>query len=503
MNKRPNIVYILNDHQAFYGHGKMVGGPEIHRPNIKKLAFKGIEFTQAYTACPLCGPARRTMLTGLFPHNHGEIKNETNHKYNKELYLNTLANAGYKNYYFGKWHAGRGTALDFQCEGFSCPGYGNPYITQEYKEYLKRNNLPFFQVRIQKSFIDPEHSFAKVLGIKEGELHSPKFKNLSQETTGIMITPKETHEAFFLAFLACDKLRKVAQSNQKQPFHLRVDFWGPHQPYFATQEYLNLYDPTKIPEHPSFRDNLKDKPDIYKANINYPISEDGILLSPSPLPWHEWQKVLALNYAQQTLIDEAGGLVINTLEELGLIDDTLIIWTTDHGDALACHGGHFDKDSYMPQEMIRVPMVISYPDLLPKGDKSEQLVSNLDLAPTFLDAAGLAFKEPVDGQSLLPLCNQNDLTWRTDLMCETHGHWTIHAGRAIMTGRYKYIWNDDDIDELYDLEKDPYELQNLVNDQEYKDILSDLKRRLQNWRSKTGDNVRKNMIKGKWLRTLS
>lgn len=166
------------------------------------------------------------MLTGLFPHNHGEIKNETNHKYDKELYLTTLANAGYKNFYYGKWHAGRGTALDFQSEGFSCPAYGNPYITPEYKEYIKKNNLPHFQVKIEHSFMEPESPYAKVHGIKKGNLLSPSFVNLSSHATGIMTTPKETHEAFFIARLACDTIRKIAEEGNNTLFHMRVDFWG-------------------------------------------------------------------------------------------------------------------------------------------------------------------------------------------------------------------------------------------------------------------------------------
>ncbi|MBD3215503.1 MAG: sulfatase-like hydrolase/transferase, partial [Candidatus Lokiarchaeota archaeon] len=108
MTPKPNLVYILNDHHAYYGHGKKVNGPEIKRPNLNRLANEGVKFTRAYTACPLCGPARRTMLTGLFPHNHGEIKNETNHKYDRELYLERLKKEDYELFYFGKWHAGRG-----------------------------------------------------------------------------------------------------------------------------------------------------------------------------------------------------------------------------------------------------------------------------------------------------------------------------------------------------------------------------------------------------------
>jgi arylsulfatase A-like enzyme len=501
VNKKPNIIYILNDHQAFYGHGEMVGGPKILRPNIKRLANEGIQFNRAYTACPLCGPARRTMLTGLFPHNHGEIKNETNHKYDKELYLTSLANAGYKNHYYGKWHAGRGTALDFQCEGFSCPGYGNPYITPEYKKYIKKNNLPHFQVKIEHSFMNPEGPYAKVHGIKEGHLHIPKFATLSTHSTGIMTTPKETHEAFFIANLASEKLREIAHEGNSKPFHMRLDFWGPHQPYFATQEYLDLYNPKDIPELPSFNEDLKNKPKIYQSNYDYPISENGQLIYPNPLPWEDvWQKILALNYAQQTLVDAAGGLVLDTLEEVGLRENTMVIWSLDHGDAVGCHGGHFDKDSYMPEEMVRIPMIIRFPNVIQEGLVNNKLVSNIDLAPTILDAAGISFNEAIDGQSLLPLCRQEAVEWREDLMSETHGHYIKHLGRLVVTDRYKYIWNDSDMDELYDLKEDPFELKNLINNNEYRDVLTDMRTRLANWRQKTGDLVTRDMIKGKWLR---
>ena len=501
MNRKPNIIYLLNDHQAYYGHGEMVGGPKIRRSNFERLAAGGVEFTRAYTACPLCGPARRTMLTGLFPHNHGEIKNESNHKYDTEMYLNKLEEAGYKNYYFGKWHAGKGTALDLGCEGFSCTGYGNPYITPEYKDYLKKKNLPPFQVKIQRSFYDPEDSFGKALGIKEGKLFNPNFAVLSGETTGIMTTPKETHEAFFLANLACDKLREIAENKDSQPFHLRVDFWGPHHPYFATQEYLDLYDPNSIPELPSFKDDLEDKPELYKSNISYPISKNKKLIYPNPLPWTEWQKVLTINYAQQTLIDDAGGIILNTLEELGLVEDTIVIWASDHGDALGCHGGHFDKDAYMPEEMVRVLMAIKYPEVIPAGQKCDKLVSNIDFAPTLLDAVGLTLNDHIDGRSLLPLCIQKDVQWREDLMVETHGHWTTHVGRMIITDRYKYVCYEDDMDEFYDLKEDPFELNNLINITQYSELLTDLKKRLEKWRLRTGDKITRSMIKNKRLKT--
>ncbi len=481
---------------AYYGHGEIAGGPKIKRPNFERLAAEGVKFTRAYTACPLCGPARRSMLTGLFPHNHREIKNDTNHPFDRETYLDKLAEAGYKNYYYGKWHAGPGTAHDHQCEGFSYESYNNPYTKLEYKEYLNKNDLAPFQVRILRSF----WSTGEEIGLKKGELYNPNLGWCGEHATGIMTTSKETHEAFFLASLACDKLIEIAELGNKQPFHLRVDFWGPHQPYFATQEHLNMYDPENIPEYPNFRDDLKHKPAAYKAEFNFPLNERFRIIFPNPLPWSEWQKVLALNYAQQTLVDEAGGLILKTLDDVGIADNTFVVWTADHGDAVACHGGHFDKNCYMPEEMVRIPMAIRYSGKIPSSQMSDKLVSNLDLPPTFLDIAGTGFNDTVDGQSLLPISMQVDTDWRDDLMCQTHGHFFKYLGRLIVTDRYKYIWNDSDMDELYDLKEDPYELNNLIDNEGKADILENMKTRLKKWREKTGDRVEKRMLRRNILR---
>ena len=497
MTQKPNIVFLLNDHQAFYGHGEMVGGPKILKPHFERLAQEGIEFTRAYTCCPLCAPARRSMLTGLFPHTHGELSNMSFNPFSNETYLDKLAEAGYKNYYFGKWHAGPGTAYDHHCEGFSYYDYNNPYTKPEYKNYLEKKNLPPFQVRLQRSFSDPKTKRGALhkLRIESGEPHNLNKAACNEDTTGIMTTPKETHEAFFLAHLACEKLKEIAKSENQEPFHLRVDFWGPHQPYFVTQEFLDIYPPENIPELPSFRDNLENKPLLYKSERRFPLHKYGKIIHPNPLPWSEWQKILAINYAHQTLIDEAGGLIINALDELGFTDDTLVIWSTDHGDAVGCHGGHFDKDAYMPEEMMRIPMAVRFPGIISAGQKSEKLVSNLDLPLTFLDAAGEKFSNNVHGQSFLSICSNKDDKWRDDLMCETNGHFNILIGRMIITDRYKYIFNDKDKDELYDLKEDPFELKNLIDDQKYEELLIDMNNRLEKWRQKTNDTITRKIIR--------
>jgi len=488
MSQKPNIIFILNDHQAYYNHDL------VHRPNYEKFASEGVKFTRAYTCCPLCGPARRSMLTGLFPHNHREIKNNSNYPWDRETYLDLLAAGGYKNYYYGKWHAGKGTALNHHCEGFNYGSYNNPYTKPEYKNYLERYNLPHFQVKIHEVYWKPKGIAARYYGIKVGKLFSPKRFWCNEHAIGTMTTPKETHEAFFVANLACEKLREIAKEGNSQPFHLRADFWGPHQPYYATQEFLDMYDPDKIPEHPSFRDNLKNKPETYKREANYPMSKKRSLIIPNPMPWTKWQQLLHFVYAQQTLVDAAGGLILDTVKELGLADNTIIIWSCDHGDAVACHGGHFDKAWYMPEEMMRVPMAVKFPGKIAERQVNNALVSNMDIPVTILDAAGISFNEPVDGESILPISMDKNAEWRENLMCETHGHPSSLLGRVLITDKYKYIWNHGDMDELYDLKEDPNELNNLINNEDHKETIDDMKNRLKKWRDKTGDIVTRDKI---------
>lgn len=483
---RPNIVFLLNDHQVNYRHGQD-GGPRIQRPNFDRVARDGVVFERAYSACPLCGPARRTMLTGLYPHNHREIKNDTNHPFDRDNYLDILADSGYRNYYYGKWHAGPGTAFDHQCEGFNYPSYNNPYTKPEYKEYLERKDLPTPEIRIERSFWGPKLQGGRPNPMKAGETYRQESAWCNEHATGIMTTPKDTHEAFFLANEACDRLRALAADDSDQPFHLRVDFWGPHQPYFVTQEYADLYDPKEIPVYGSHHDDLSTKPEIYRTEGNYPLHEKGKIITPSPLPWEEWQKALALAYAQVTLVDAAAGRILDALDELGLADNTIVVWTTDHGDALASHGGHFDKRSYMPEEMIRVPMTMRWPGKIAPGQTSQALTSNLDVAPTILGAAGLGFDQSVDGADLTRLAIDPGIDWRDGVVCETHGHAEEHIGRALVCERFKYIANYGQLDELYDLENDPFEMTNLIDDAAHAETLAELRQRLAVWQAETTD----------------
>ena len=451
--ERPNIVMLVTDHQVYSHHSPIM-------PHSDRFREDGFSFSRAACVSPLCGPARRSLLTGLYPHNHHNLFNFAPAPFVEETYLDVLHAAGYRNYEYGKWHAGPGTAHDHHTEGFSIPEYGNPYITEEYGEYLRRHDLPPAEHEIFRVF--PNDNTAETFPrLKEGERHYRCGSYwCGEQCVGRTVTPKETHEAFFLADLAVRKLRELA-SDRSSPFHLRVDFWGPHHPYFPTDEYIRMYDGIEIPELPNFRDDLSMKPRTYR-HMNRPIADEhGDLIIPSIYSWKEWADMLRIVYAQSTMIDDAAGRIIEAVDELGLGDDTIIIWTSDHGDAFASHGGMFDKGSFMTEETIRIPLSIRIPGI--RGT-SDALVNTIDIAPTILDMAGTCFAGRTDGESLLPIMRGEKKQIRESMMLESfgQGYRDRTKVKCLLRGDFKYSVTENDIDEMYDLSQDPYEMHNIA-----------------------------------------
>lgn len=470
--KKPNILFLVGDHQAYYGHEQYYS---IRRPAYQRLVAKGVDFKRAYCSTPLCCPSRRTMATGLYAFHHGQINNQASADYSYETYMDCLKKEGYQLYYYGKWHAGKGTPGDFGAEGVFCEDYGNPYLLPTYQKYLEEFNLPFPVAYIEQNWCTP----GWIDDIMEGSEYRLDRKTMNECISGILKTPKETHEAFYLAYEACKKLEELKDNSQ--PFCLRVDFWGPHQPYLPTREYSDLYDPASIPVYPSFEDDLSTKPDVYHFEGGKGISEGYRILQPNPVPWDQWAKTLSRCYGQITLTDEAGGLILDKLEELGLAENTLIIWTADHGDGLACHGGHFDKDAYLAEEVMRIPAGVRFDGQLPSGVISHALVSNVDFAPTILEAAGTRFGGQVDGRSLLSIFRTGERPWREVLYGETFGHHFKHRGQMMVDRRHKYVKNKEQMEELYDLYQDPYEMDNLALKPDRQQLLSDMRERLESW----------------------
>ncbi len=473
--RKPDILWIVTDHHAYYGH------TGIQRPNFERLKEGGAFFERTYCSSPLCCPSRKTMLTGLYPARHGQINNAVKIPGDQpENYLQALQRAGYQNYYFGKWHAGGGCPADYGCAGISYPGYHNPYHQNEYLEYIKRNRLPAASMLVEKNMCEE----GWIDDAKEGESYDFHHDLLNEVLAGILEGPKECHEAFYYADAAVSQLEKIhrrREEGETAPFSLRIDFFGPHQPYHPTREFVELYPPEKIPVYPSYGDLLENKPDTYQFETGRGISEKKRLKRPGSWTWADWQLILSRCYAHITLVDEAAGLILDKLDELGLTENTMVLWTSDHGDAVACHGGHTDKQAYLPEEVMRIPLAIRYPGVIPPHSVSKELISNTDLAPTVLGAAGTSFLHRTDGDNLLKLFTEPEAGWRRAVYGETYGHAYPCEGKMIAEERFKYIWTKNDIEELYDLWEDPYELNNLAGKEGYLEVLERMRRTLKDY----------------------
>ncbi|WP_434693936.1 sulfatase-like hydrolase/transferase [Hungatella sp. SB206] len=492
--KKPNVIMINSDHQALHQWTFYENKP--HRPYYEQFVREGAEFTHACCAAPLCGPSRRSLLTGLYPHAHKQYHNETNPPYADEVYLDSLAEAGYRNYFFGKWHAGPGTALDHHCEGLSLEEYGNPYVTKEYKDYLKKRNLPAAAHRIERVFFwedKSQQAYQKSSPDeipRDGEIFKLQDpRHCCEAAYGITVTPKETLEFFFLSELACEKLEELSTDGNDAPFSLRVDFWGPHQPYFPTQEYYDLYKAVSYPPYASFNSVLEGKPEVYFTEKNVPIGKDNRIVIPNALAWEDYEEMLKCCAAQITMIDEAIGRTLNKVKELGLEENTVIIWTADHGDGLACHGGHFDKGSYLSQEVLRVPLGIKWKGRIDAGLKIDAPVCTVDVPVTIMDAAGLEYKNSVHGESLIPICMGKKTPEYA--VSETYGlgYGEYVKARAVTDGNYKLVTTLGQAYELYDLKADPYELKNRYDDPAYGAVQRDMEEKLREWQSATGDEI--------------
>ncbi|MBI3973326.1 MAG: sulfatase-like hydrolase/transferase [Chloroflexi bacterium] len=489
-DRQPNIVLIITDHHAYFNHDRP-GEFALRLPTFDRLCAEGVCFERAYSISPICTPARASMMTGLYPSAHGLRWNTdggnpqrlTDFRPGQLLYSHYLSRAGYRNAYAGKWHCGRDRLpLDYGIEGWSLPDYGKPYMSEAYREYAAARGLGEAQARIEHSVNHPEWEGQTLV------LHDPspwRFMNCS----GVLEGPPESHEAFFTAHLAIEQLRELAQRDQ--PFSLVASFWGPHQPYYPTEPFASLYDPKSIPEYPTFRD-------AYAGNrpLRHFMQRDLHHGSAARWPdWATWQEILARCYGQIQQTDAAIGQILEALDALGLAENTLVLWCADHGDAIASHGGLWDKASTYHEEVARIPFVVRWPAAFAGGQRTAGLVSNMDVTATMLAAAGVAVPESFHSRSVLPLCHDPaGAAWPEHVVCEHNGHGEDILQRIIVGGRYKYVAALYDTDELYDLEADPHELRNLVDEPEYAGVGRERRQRLIEHIRRTNDRLARHLL---------
>ena len=441
MEKRKNVLFILSDQQRFDTVSAYGKNDICKTPNIDRLAERGMKFTNAFTPSAICAPARASVMTGLFPHNHGVVDNYTDIRDGIPLLGDCMAQAGYYCGFAGKWHVSPNrtpTDCGFE-DGKPFMGYGFPgsrvfkslkfdappkNTPNYYEEYLKENG--YEGVDISGSFMgnNPALQIQEMYARHDGPVESTIEYYVAQET--------------------CRLLDKAKQDDR--PFFLWANFWGPHSPSIVPEPYYSMYDPKQIKEHPSYKETFEDKPyGYYLTEKMWGLGDFG---------WDGFAEIIARYYGHCTMIDDMVGMIVKKLEEIGELENTIIVYTADHGDCLGAHK-LIEKGAFTFDEIYRIPMIVSGAGT----QDNDSFVYLHELMPTALEIAGVTPPKPVDGESLLPLMmGEKQSNGRTEVYGEFHSHFYVCRQRMIRNNRYQFTFNESERGELYEFEKDPYQL---------------------------------------------
>ena len=452
MAKKKNIILILSDQQR-YDTISAYGLNDICKtPHIDALADEGMKFTNAFTSSPICAPSRASVMTGLYPHNHGVIDNFTDIKEGTPLLGQCMKDQGYYCGLAGKWHVSASkTPEDCGFEGKPFMGYGFPgsqvfpslifnqppdNSPNYYEEYLKDSGF---------DIPDVSHGFL-------GNNPALQIQEMYAKHEG----PVESTIEYFVAHEANRLIDEAIE--QDKPFLIWANFWGPHSPSIVPEPYYSMYDPKDIKEHPSYKENFSDKPyGYYLTEKMWGLGDYG---------WDGFADIASKYYGHCTMIDDMVGLIVDKLKKLGIYDDTIIIYSADHGDCLGAHK-LIEKGSFTFDEIYRIPMIVKG-----LGNKDNgSFVYLQEIMPTLLDIAGIKPPKPVDGESILPLmCGTEESNNRTEVFGEFHNHFYVSRQRMVRDNKYQFTFNENEKGELYDFTNDPYQLNNLCYDEKYADI---------------------------------
>ncbi len=479
-SKQPNIVFIMSDDHGYqalsaYNHPISKLAPT---PSIDRIANSGMRFVNSYVTNSLCGPSRATMLTGKFGHINGFSYNGQTFDATQPTWPKMLKENGYQTAIIGKWHIGHTPeGIDF--------------------DYWKILN-------------------------DQGEYYNPEF--ITKDGSEII----EGYATDLITDFSIDWLEN--KRDKSKPFALMIHHKAPHRNQMPALRHTQMYENTKFPMPDTYFDNYEgreaagaQKMNIYKdmyeghdLKMTVAVGSDSLRYDRWPnhfqrmtteqrTAWNnayrkrnddmnaanfnekemaEWkyQRYVQDYCATIASVDEGVGRVLDYLEENNLTENTIIVYTSDQGFFVGEHGW-FDK-RFMYEQSLRTPLLIQYPGKIKANSTSDKMVQNIDLAPTFLDLLGLDIPEDIQGESLKPILYGEKVdNWRTAIYYhyyEFPGFHSVKRHYGVRDSRYKLIHFYYDIDqwEFYDLEKDPNEITNAINNPVYKVEVDRMKKEL-------------------------
>ena len=448
---RPNILLLCTDQQRFDALGAY-GNPFIDTPHLDALATQGVLFENCYVQSPVCGPSRASLMTGRYMSSHGLYANGVDLPSQQRVFTRDLADAGYDCGLVGKLHLG------------ACANGRSEPRTDDGLRVFRWAHDPYPG--------SSENAYHRWLRARHPELHE---KALRSGGSGFDAIPTTAHYSRWIGQETIDFLRTDRLADT--PFFFVANFFDPHHGFGAPQEYLDHYPLDEIPPPVTTPAELDAKPPIQAEASKR--SYAGAARGYAEYSATELAEARRAYFAMVSLVDDEVGRILAALEETGLDQNTIVVFTSDHGEMLGDHQLML-KGPFMYDCAVKVPLIVRWPGVSQPASRRPELAQWVDLAPTFLEAAGLPIPDPIQGTSLVPLISGTDVSWRDWALCQYRNSGNPYSEPVHVTmlrhGRYKLVVHHgapasarERTGELYDLEEDPLELKNLWDAPDYRE----------------------------------
>lgn len=467
-NSRPNIIIILTDDHAVSTIGAY-GSKYGATPNIDRLAREGALFNRAFVANSICGPSRAVLLTGKYSHTNGMRDNRDTFDASQDVFPARLKQSGFQTAWIGKWHLvsypqgfsywnilpGQGLyynpdLISMQGDTTKQKGYATDVITDLTLDWLNKRDesKPFFVVVGEKA---PHRTWM------------PDIPDLGKYDKIDFPLPKNFYDSYTNRIAA-----GMQDMSIEKTMKIGYDLKMKSDPDDLADSFVSRMDPDQRLHWNTYYDKINE--DFIKQN-----------LSGKALTEWKYQRYMKDYYSTTLSLDRNIGKILSYLDKNDLTKNTIVVYTSDQGFYMGEHGW-FDK-RFMYEESMRTPLIIRYPGVVKPGTVSNQIVSNVDFAPTFLEVAGLSIPNSIQGKSMMPLLKDPKVSIRKSAyyhFYEFPGEHSVLKHFGIRTSRYKLIrfYDHKNFWELYDLKKDPTEMNNLYGKKGYEAIVSDLKAQL-------------------------
>jgi arylsulfatase len=457
--KKPNIILIITDQQR-YDTINALGFDYMETPNLDRLVNEGVAFSNCHITAPSCVPSRASLFNGLYPHSSGIYKNGDRWT---RSWVEQLADSGYHCVNVGKMHT----------VPFETPlGFHERYVVENKDRYLEG-----------RYYFDEWDKGLAANGLVKQQRETYRKRSDYRERLGAFEweLPEKLHSDMFVGDMATWWLDAFPQT---QPLFLEIGFPGPHPPYDPIERYAQPYLQKDLPIVDVTDRELQDQPAAFKEMRvhNTEVDHDSVVhkLAPSREQRHRQR---AYYLANVTMIDEKIGQVLDALDRNGYLDNSVVIFTSDHGDCLGDHG-HSQKWT-MYDQITRVPAIVWSPGRFKGGRTVDSLFQLMDFGPTILNLAGVPVPEYSEALSMMPMLEGSSSKGRQFVFAE-HGRDGILQGTDLMTMIRSDSWKlvqfiDDDHGQLFNLDDDPEERVNLWDDRESACKRMSLQLELQKW----------------------